>query len=311
MEKRSKIYIAGHNGLVGSAIYRYLKENNYTNIISFSHNILDLTKQDEVNIMFKAEKPEYVFLTAAKVGGIKANDEQPADFAYINMQIQNNIIYNAYKCNVKKLLFLGSSCIYPKYANIPIKEEALLTNRLEPTNKSYAIAKIAGITLCQSFNKQYGTNFISIMPTNLYGINDKYDLNDSHVIPALIRKFHEAKVNSNKQVVIWGDGTPMREFLYVDDLADCCIFLMNNYNSSEIINVGSGNEVTIDTLATIIAEIVGFKKKIIFDKTKPNGTPRKLLDCSKLKRLGWRSKTSLYDGLCKTYEDFLKQYPEV
>jgi GDP-L-fucose synthase len=306
MNKDSKIYVAGHNGMVGSAIVRKLKDLGYTNIVTKSKKELDLTNQFQVSQFFHFEIPEYVFLAAAKVGGIKANDQFRADFIYQNLMIQSNIIKASYDCGVKKLLFLGSSCIYPKFCEQPIKEEYLLTGTLEPTNDAYAIAKIAGIKMCQDFNKQYGTNFISVMPTNLYGPGDNYDLNNSHVLPAMIRKFHEAKLEGKDKVEIWGTGTPKREFLYVDDLADACLFLMNNYNDSEIVNIGTGQDVTIAELAVGIKNIVGFEGKIYFNTEMPDGTPRKLLDVSKLKDLGWEYKTSLIDGIKKTYRDYVK-----
>jgi len=306
MNKNSKIYVAGHNGMVGSAIVRKLKELGYTNIITKSRKEVDLTNQFQVNHFFHFERPDYVFLAAAKVGGIKANDDFRADFIYENLAIQTNIIKASHNCGVKKLLFLGSSCIYPKFCEQPIKEEYLLTGQLEPTNDAYAIAKIAGIKMCQDFNKQYGTNFISVMPTNLYGPGDNYDLNNSHVLPAMIRKFHEAKVNGTEKVEIWGTGTPKREFLYVDDLADACLFLMNNYNDSEIVNIGTGQDVTIAELAIGISKIVGYDGEIYFNTEMPDGTPRKLLDVSKLKDLGWQYQTSLSDGIKKTYQDYVK-----
>lgn len=306
MNLDSKIYIAGHNGMVGSAIQRKLTELGYTNIITSSRKELNLINQLAVQSFFSSEKPEYVFLCAAKVGGIKANNEYKADFIYDNLMIQSNIISSAKHFGVKKLLFLGSSCIYPKFSQQPIKEEYLLTGELEPTNDAYAIAKIAGIKMCQSFNQQYGTNFISVMPTNLYGYNDNYDLNSSHVLPAMIRKFHEAKINKAYHVEIWGDGTPMREFLFVDDLAEACVYLMNNYNDSEIVNIGTGEDITIKDLAYLVKEVVGFKGNILFNTQMPNGTPRKLLDVSKLTNLGWKYKTSLREGIEKTYIDYVK-----
>ena len=283
MNKDSKIFVAGHNGMVGSAIVRKLKELGYTKIITKSRKELDLTNQFQVNHFFHFERPEYVFLAAAKVGGIKANDDFRADFIYENIMIQSNIIKASHDNGVKKLLFLGSTCIYPKHCTQPIKEEYLLTGLLEPTNDAYAIAKISGVKMCQSFNKQYGDNFISVMPTNLYGPNDNYDLNNSHVLPAMIRKFHEAKVEEKDIVEIWGTGTPMREFLYVDDLADACVYLMNNYNSSEIVNIGTGEDLTIKDLAHLVKEVVGFNGDIYFNTDKPDGTPKKLSDVSKLK----------------------------
>lgn len=306
MNLDAKIYIAGHNGMVGSAIQRKLTELGYTNIITSSRKELNLTNQLAVQSFFSSEQPEYVFLCAAKVGGIKANNEYKADFIYENLMIQSNIISSAKEFGVKKLLFLGSSCIYPKFSQQPIKEEYLLTGELEPTNDAYAIAKIAGIKMCQSYNQQYGTNFISVMPTNLYGYNDNYDLNNSHVLPAMIRKFHEAKINKAYHVEIWGDGTPMREFLFVDDLAEACVYLMNNYNGSEIVNIGTGEDITIKDLAYLVKEVVGFKGNILFNTQMPNGTPRKLLDVSKLTNLGWKYKTSLREGIEKTYIDYVK-----
>jgi GDP-L-fucose synthase len=306
MNKESKIYVAGHNGMVGSAIVRKLKELGYTKIITKSRKELDLTNQFQVSQFFHFERPEYVFLCAAKVGGIKANDDFRADFIYENIMIQSNIIKASYDNKVKKLLFLGSSCIYPKFCQQPIKEEYLLTGTLEPTNDAYAIAKIAGIKMCQDYNKQYGTNFISVMPTNLYGINDNYDLNNSHVLPALIRKFHEAKLEGKDKVEIWGTGTPKREFLYVGDLADACHYLMLNYNDSEIVNIGTGQDVTIAELAVGIKNIVGFEGDIYFNTDMPDGTPRKLLDVSKLKGLGWQYTTSLKEGIKKAYLDYVK-----
>ena len=306
MNLDSRIYVAGHNGMVGSAIVRRLKELGYTNIITASKKELNLLNQLSVQSFFSNEIPEYVFLCAAKVGGIKANNEMKGDFIYENLMIQSNIIKESHDFGVKKLLFLGSSCIYPKMSPQPIKEEYLLTGLLEPTNDAYAIAKIAGIKMCQSFNQQYGTNYISVMPTNLYGLNDNYDLNNSHVLPAMIRKFHEAKLDGKDKVEIWGTGTPKREFLYVDDLADACIHLMLNYNDSEIVNIGTGQDVTIAELAVGIKNIVGFEGDIYFNTEMPDGTPRKLLDVSKLKGLGWEYKTSLKDGIEKTYKDYVK-----
>ena len=306
MNKDSKIFVAGHNGMVGSAIVRKLKELGYTKIITKSRKELDLINQFQVNQFFHFERPEYVFLAAAKVGGIKANDDFRADFIYENIMIQSNIIKASHDNGVKKLLFLGSTCIYPKMSTQPIKEEYLLTGPLEPTNDAYAIAKISGIKMCQSFNKQYGTNYISVMPTNLYGYNDNYDLNNSHVLPAMIRKFHEAKLESKDKVEIWGTGTPKREFLYVDDLADACHHLMLNYNDSEIVNIGTGEDVTIAELAVVIKNIVGFEGDIYFNTEMPDGTPRKLSDVSKLKEIGWIYKTSLKEGIQKTYTDYVK-----
>jgi GDP-L-fucose synthase len=306
MNLDSRIYVAGHNGMVGSSIVRRLKELGYTNIITASKKELNLLNQTDVQSFFSNELPEYVFLCAAKVGGIKANNEMKGDFIYENLMIQSNIIKYSKDFNVKKLLFLGSSCIYPKMSPQPIKEEYLLTGLLEPTNDAYSIAKIAGIKMCQSFNQQYGTNYISVMPTNLYGPNDNYDLNNSHVLPAMIRKFHEAKLEGKDEVEIWGTGTPKREFLYVDDLADACHHLMLNYNGSEIVNIGTGQDVTIAELAVGIKNIVGFEGEIYFNPKMPDGTPRKLLDVSKLESLGWTYKTSLKEGIQKTYADYVK-----
>jgi GDP-L-fucose synthase len=306
MNLDSRIYVAGHNGMVGSSIVRRLKELGYTNIITASKKELNLLNQTDVQSFFSNELPEYVFLCAAKVGGIKANNEMKGDFIYENLMIQSNIIKYSKDFNVKKLLFLGSSCIYPKMSPQPIKEEYLLTGLLEPTNDAYSIAKIAGIKMCQSFNQQYGTNYISVMPTNLYGPNDNYDLNNSHVLPAMIRKFHEAKLEGKDEVEIWGTGTPKREFLYVDDLADACHHLMLNYNGSEIVNIGTGQDVTIAELAVGIKNIVGFEGEIYFNPKMPDGTPRKLLDVSKLSSLGWTYKTSLKEGIQKTYADYVK-----
>ena len=306
MNKDSKIFVAGHNGMVGSAIVRKLKELGYTKIITKSRKELDLINQFQVNQFFHFERPEYVFLAAAKVGGIKANDDFRADFIYENIMIQSNIIKASHDNGVKKLLFLGSTCIYPKMSPQPIKEEYLLTGLLEPTNDAYAIAKISGIKMCQSFNKQYGTNYISVMPTNLYGPNDNYDLNNSHVLPAMIRKFHEAKLEGKNEVEIWGTGTPKREFLYVDDLADACHYLMLNYNDSEIVNIGTGEDVTIAELAVGIKNIVGFEGDIYFNTEMPDGTPKKLSDVSILKEIGWTYKTSLKEGIQKTYTDYVK-----
>jgi GDP-L-fucose synthase len=306
VKKDSIIYIAGHNGMVGSAILRKLTELGYTNLITSTKEDLNLKNQEDVRHFFWHNKPEYVFLCAAKVGGIKANSDFKADFIYDNIMIQSNIIHSAKHFGVKKLLFLGSSCIYPKHCPQPIKEEYLLSGLLEPTNDAYAIAKIAGIKMCQSFNEQYDTNFISVMPTNLYGYNDNYDLNNSHVLPAMIRKFHEAKLNNSDKVEIWGDGSPMREFLFVDDLAESCLFLMNNYSGSEIVNIGTGEDITIKDLAYLVKEVVGFEGDIYFNTEMPNGTPRKLLDVSKLSELGWKYKTNLKEGIQKTYTDYVK-----
>lgn len=308
MDKKAKIYLAGHIGLVGSAIYRKLTEYGYNNIVVRTIGELDLTDGNKVKQFFKEEKPEYVILAAAKVGGILANQLKKAEFIYDNLQIQNNVVHNAHLNGVKKLLFLGSSCIYPKLAPQPIKEEYLLSGYLEETNDAYAIAKIAGIKMCQSYREQYGSNFISAMPTNLFGFNDNFDLNNSHVLPALIRKFHEAKIGDAEKVVIWGTGSPKREFLFVDDLADALVFLMNNYNEPEIINVGTGKDITINDLALTIKEIVGFKGDLEYDKSKPDGTPQKLLDVSKINSLGWKEKTGLKEGIKLTYQWFLDHY---
>lgn len=307
MKRDSKIFVAGHKGMVGSAIVRKLQLEGFTNIITKTKKELDLTNQFQVNQFFHLERPEYVFLSAAKVGGIKANSDFKADFIYQNLMIQTNIINAAYQTGVKKLLFLGSSCIYPKFATQPLKEEYLLSGHLESSNDAYAIAKIAGIKMCQSFNQQYGTNFISVMPTNLYGQGDNYHLENSHVMPALIRKFHEAKSRGDVEVHIWGSGKPMREFLYVDDLAEACLFLMSNYNDSEIVNIGTGEDISIKNLALIIKEVIGFSGQIIYDPSKPDGTPRKLLDVSKIHDLGWSHKTSLKEGIELTYKHFLNE----
>lgn len=305
MEKNSKIYVAGHNGMVGSAILRALKKQGYTNIITRTHKELDLCRQDMVEKFFEEEKPEYVFLAAAKVGGIVANKEALADFMYDNMILEMNVIHSAFKNNCKKLEFLGSSCIYPKMAHQPIKEEYLLTGELEKTNEAYALAKISGLKYCEYLNIQYGTDYISVMPTNLYGPNDNYHPTHSHVLPALIRRFHEAKENNLPYVTCWGDGTPLREFLYVDDLADLCVFLMNNYSGNETVNAGTGKEISIKDLTQLVAKVVGYEGEIRWDTTKPNGTPRKLLDVSKTKELGWNYKTELEDGIRLAYNDFL------
>lgn len=307
MIKDSKVYIAGINGMVGSAIKRRLEAEGYSNIIGPTSKELDLTNQSAVNEFISKERPEYLFLAAAKVGGIYANNTYPADFIYNNLIIEANIVHAAYKYGVKKLLFLGSSCIYPKYAPQPMKEEYILTGELEPTNEPYALAKIAGIKLCESYNRQYGTDFISCMPANLFGQNDNYDPMNSHVIPGLIRRFHESKIEGSREVIVWGTGTPRREFLYVDDLSDACLFLMNNYSGNETVNVGSGVEVTIKELAEGIKEAVGFKGEVVFDPSKPDGTPRKLLDTSKINGMGWKAKTGLREGLKPAYQDFLRR----
>ena len=300
--------MAGHNGMVGSAIVRKLEKEGFQNIIKKSSKDLDLRNQLAVADFFEKEKPEYVFLAAAKVGGIIANDTYRADFLLENLQIQNNVIHQSYLNNVKKLMFLGSSCIYPKLAPQPLKEEYLLTGPLEETNEPYAIAKITGIKMCDAYRAQYGCNYISVMPTNLYGYNDNYHPQNSHVLPALIRKFHEAKVNGEKTVSIWGSGSPMREFLFADDLADACFYLMQNYNESNLINVGTGEDLTIKDLAILIKEIIGFEGDLIFDTSKPDGTPRKLMDVSKLHSKGWKHKINLKEGIALAYQDFLEKY---
>jgi GDP-L-fucose synthase len=306
MDKHAKIYIAGHRGLVGTAILRKLTNHSYHNIIFRTSKELDLRNQSDVTDFFATERPEYVFLAAAKVGGILANHNYPANFIYDNVMMQANIIHAAYQSKVKKLLFLGSSCIYPKLAPQPIKEEYLLTGELEPTNAPYAIAKIAGITMCQAYNRQYGTNFISVMPTNLYGPNDNFDLTSSHVLPALIRKFHEAKINQLPSVEIWGTGKPQREFLHVDDLADACLFLMNKYQDNKPINIGVGKDISIEDLAILIAAVVGYSGNIIYNTAMPDGTIRKLLDISKLTNLGWQPGIELEYGIRSTYLWYLK-----
>lgn len=305
MDLDSKIYVAGHRGLVGSAIVKNLQSKGFNNIIARTHHELDLINQEEVNKFFKDERPDYVFLAAAKVGGISANNTYPADFIYENLQIQNNIIYYAHVYKVKKLMFLGSSCIYPRVCPQPIKEEYLLSGYLEPTNEAYAIAKISGLKMCQFYKRQYGDNFISCMPANLYGPNDNFNLETSHVLPALIRKFHEAKVNNMSNVEIWGSGRPLREFLYVDDMADACVFLMENYNGAEHVNIGTGDEISIENLARLIKEIVGFKGELLFNAGKPDGTPKKLTDVSKLHGMGWRHKINLEEGIRLTYKWYI------
>ena len=307
MNKDAKIYVAGHRGMVGSAIIRELQKNGYNNIVTRTHAELDLINQQAVVDFFAQEKPEYVFLAAAKVGGIEANRTELGAFTYENLQIQNNIIHNAYLQKVKRLIFLGSSCIYPKFAPQPIKEEYLLTGALEPTNYGYAIAKIAGVKLCEAYSDQYGCDFISLMPTNLYGINDNFDLKTSHVLPALIRKFHEAKISGAKFVEVWGDGTPMREFLYVDDLAEACVFAMQNNAVKGLTNIGTGEDITIRELAQTIQKIVGFNGEIKFDPTKPGGTPRKCMDVSKINALGWKAKVGLEEGIARVYQWYLLQ----
>lgn len=307
MEKSSKIYVAGHRGMVGSAIYRKLLKEGFENIVTRTSKELDLRDQTAVSIFFEEEKPEYVFLAAAKVGGIVANNTYRADFLYENLQIQNNVIHSSYLVGVKKLMFLGSSCIYPKFAPQPLKEDSLLTGTLEPTNEPYAIAKIAGIKMCESYRAQYNCNFISVMPTNLYGINDNYHPQNSHVLPALIRRFHEAKLNNTPSVEIWGTGSPLREFLFSDDLADACFFLMQNYNESIFINIGTGHDLSIKDLALLIKKIVGYEGEIKFDTSKPDGTPRKLMDVSKLHSLGWKHTIELTEGIELAYADFLNK----
>ncbi len=303
MDHNSKIYVAGHNGMVGSAIVRNLKSKGYSNFVRRSSKELDLRDQQAVNDFYAQEKPEVVVLAAAKVGGIHANNTYRAEFLYDNLAIQNNIIHAAYKYGVEKLLFLGSSCIYPKLAPQPLKEDYLLTGLLEPTNEPYAIAKISGIKMCEAYRDQYGCNFISAMPTNLYGPNDNYDLNNSHVLPALLRKFHTAKLEGHESVEIWGSGKPQREFLHVDDMADACVFLLENYNEKEFVNVGTGTDVSIAELATTIKEIVGFEGELKFDASKPDGTPRKLMDVSRIHALGWRHNIDLNEGISMVYED--------
>jgi GDP-L-fucose synthase len=304
MEGNAKIYVAGHRGMVGSAIIRLLKKSGYKNLIFKTSKELDLTNQNAVTAFFNEEKPEYVFMAAAKVGGIMANNTLRADFIYQNLMIQNNIIHSSFENKVQKMLFLGSSCIYPKMAPQPLKEEYLLTGPLEYTNEPYAIAKIAGIKMCESYNKQYGTNYISVMPTNLYGPNDNYDLNTSHVLPALIRKFHEARTENKPVVEIWGTGSPRREFLHADDLAEACLYLMQNYSGSDPVNIGSGEDVTIKDLAVLIKNITGYQGELKFDVSKPDGTPRKLMDVSKLAGLGWKYKIGLEEGIKNTYEQY-------
>jgi GDP-L-fucose synthase len=302
MNQQDKIYVAGHRGMVGSAIVRRLQQEGYNNIVSRTSAELDLRDPAAVAAFFTEERPDYVFLAAAKVGGIMANNTYRAEFIYDNLMIQNNVIHQAYKAGVKKLMFLGSSCIYPKDAPQPLKEEYLLTGLLEPTNEPYAIAKIAGIKMCDAYRAQYGCNFISVMPTNLYGPNDNYDLNKSHVLPALLRKFHEGKVNNAPEVVVWGTGNPMREFLHANDMADACFFLMQHYNEEGLVNIGVGEDISIAALAALIQRIVGFEGKLIFDSSKPDGTFRKLMDVSKLNKLGWKARTGLEEGITDVYE---------
>jgi GDP-L-fucose synthase len=306
MDKNSKIYLAGHTGLVGSALLRSLRAQGYSRFLLHTIDEVDLTQQSAVDTLFQQERPDYVFLAAAKVGGIQANNTYPADFIYVNLQLGCNIIHTAKKYGVQKLCFLGSSCIYPKYAPQPMKEEYLLDGKLEPTNEPYAIAKIAGIKMCQAYNRQYGTNFISVMPTNLFGPHDNFDLQSSHVMPALIRKFVDARKAGDSRVIVWGTGSPRREFLFVDDLADACVYLMNHYDDGAIVNIGAGKDISILELATMIKEEVGFNGTIEFDSTKPDGTPRKLLDVSKLHALGWTAKTPLREGIQKTIQWYLE-----
>lgn len=305
MEKNARIYVAGHKGMVGSAIVRELERQGYVNIITRTHRELDLCRQADVEAFFAKEKPEYVFLAAAKVGGIVANSEALADFMYANMMLEMNVIHAAWQNGCKKLEFLGSSCIYPRLAPQPMPESCLLTSALEKTNEAYALAKISGLKYCEFLNRQYGTDYISVMPTNLYGPNDNYHPMHSHVLPALIRRFHEARQSGADSVTCWGDGTPLREFLYVDDLANLCVFLMNNYSGNETVNAGTGKEISIKELTGLVADIVGYRGKILWDASKPNGTPRKLLDVSKAESLGWKYKTELADGIRMAYDDFL------
>ncbi len=308
MNKEAKLYVAGHRGMVGSAIVRELEKQGYTNLLLRSHAELDLTDQAAVENFFASEKPDYVFLAAAKVGGIIANANALADFMYENMMLEMNVIHSAAQNGCKKLLFLGSSCIYPRLAPQPMKEDCLLTSALEPTNEAYALAKIAGLKYCEYLNRQYGTDYISVMPTNLYGKNDNYHPTNSHVLPAFIRRFHEAKEKGAKSVTCWGDGSALREFLYVDDLANLCVFLMNNYSGNETVNAGTGKELSIKALALLVAKIVGYEGDILWDSTKPNGTPRKLLDISKAQRLGWTYTTELEEGIRLAYQDFLNNH---
>lgn len=305
MELQAKIYVAGHRGMVGSAIVRELHRQGYTNLVTRTHAELDLCDQQAVNAFFEAERPEYVFLAAAKVGGIVANESALADFMYENMMLEMNVIHAAWKNGCRKLEFLGSSCIYPRLAPQPMKEDCLLTSALEKTNEAYALAKISGLKYCEFLNRQYGTDYISVMPTNLYGPNDNYHPTHSHVLPALIRRFHEAKVEGKSSVTCWGDGSPLREFLYVDDLANLCVFLMNHYSGNETVNAGTGKELTIKALTELVARVVGYEGEILWDPSKPNGTPRKLLDVSKAESLGWKYRTELEEGIRLAYDDFL------
>ena len=302
----ARIYVAGHRGLVGSALIRCLEREGYRNLITASSRELDLRHQDEVENFFKNHRPEYVFLAAAKVGGIYANNTYPAEFIYDNLAIQNNVIHYSYSYGVRKLLFLGSSCIYPKFAPQPMKEEYLLTGELEPTNEPYAIAKIAGLKMCEAYNRQYGTNFIAVMPTNLYGPYDNFDLDNSHVLPALIRKFHEAKLEGKPVVEIWGTGEPRREFLHVDDLAEACLFLMEYYAGNDLVNIGIGEDITIQNLAYLIGEVLGFQGDLVFDTEKPDGTPQKLLDVTRINNLGWKARIGLREGIRETYKWYLE-----
>ena len=308
MDSDSKILVAGARGLVGSAIVRNLRNKGYTNIIEGTRDDLDFTNQDETERYFCSEEPEYVFLAAAKVGGIMANKTRPAEFIYDNLMIQSNIINSAYNYGVKKLVFLGSSCIYPKHPNIPITEDQLMTGPLEPTNDAYAIAKIAGIRMCQAYRQQYGFNAISLQPTNLYGVNDNFNPESSHVIPGIMRRMHEAKLNGDSQFVCWGDGSPLREFLYIDDMAEACYICMNDYNDPEIINIGTGSDITIKELTEIIAKIIDYRGEIVWDTSKPNGTPRKVMNVDKLKSLGWSPKVGIRQGIYQTYEWFKENY---
>ncbi|MFZ4551253.1 MAG: GDP-L-fucose synthase [Aquabacterium sp.] len=308
MDKQAKIFVAGHRGMVGSAIERQLKARGYEHVITRSRTELDLLNQQAVHDFLQAERPDYIFIAAAKVGGIQANNVFRADFIYQNLMIEANLIHGAHMAGVQRLMFLGSSCIYPKLAPQPMTEDALLTGLLEPTNEPYAIAKIAGIKLCEAYNAQYGRQYVSVMPTNLYGPNDNYDLNNSHVLPALIRKAHEAKLRADHELVVWGTGTPMREFLYADDLADACVYLMEQDYAGPLVNIGTGTDVTIRELAETVLKVVGFSGGLTFDTTKPDGTPRKLMDVSRLKALGWQARTPLEGGIQLAYQDFLKRY---
>src|SRR5688572_18299518 len=308
MEKNSRIYVAGHRGLVGSAIWRELGRQGFTNLIARTHAELELMDTQAVRKFYADEKPEFMFVAAARVGGILANNNLPAQFLYENLEVQNNLIHGAHEGGVKKLLFLGSSCIYPKHAPQPLKEEYLLSGPLEPTNEWYAIAKIAGVKMCQAYRRQFGSNFISAMPTNMYGPNDSYDLDNSHVLPALIRKFHEAKISGAQKVICWGSGEPRREFLFADDLGRACVFLMQHYNEEQFINVGYGSDVTIRELAELVKRIVGFTGDIVWDRSKPDGTPRKWMDSSRLLALGWKPQVSLEKGIALAYEDFQKRF---